>query len=73
MRTNALVLLFISQAIVSMGDLPILEKNIDLSNGIKRDPATNNKKKEKKTEDSKNERNNNRKDKRESSDHKKTF
>jgi hypothetical protein len=73
MRKIFLVSLIIFQAILSMGDLPILEKNIDFNKRMKRDPAEDKKNKQQKMEDSKNERNNNRKDQRKSSDHKKTF
>ena len=72
MRKISLTFLCIFQAILSMGDLPILEKKIDFNKRMKRDPAEDSKNKQK-MEESPNERNNNRKDKRKSSDHKKTF
>lgn len=72
MRRNLIIFHFIFQAIISMGDLPILEKKIDFNKRMKRDPAEDSKNKQK-MEESPNERNNNRKDKRKSSDHKKTF
>jgi hypothetical protein len=73
MRKIFLVSLIIFQAILSMGDLPILEKNIDFNKRMKRVPAEESKNKQKKLEESQNERNNNSKDKRKSSDHQKTF
>jgi hypothetical protein len=72
MRRHLIIFHFIFQAIISMGDLPILEKKIDFNKRMKRDPAEDSKNKQK-MEESPNERNNNRKDKRKSSDHKKTF
>ncbi len=73
MRKTSLIFLMIFQTILSMGDLPILEKNIDFNKRMKRDPAEDKKNKQQKMEDSKNERNNNSKDQRKSSNHKKTF